>query len=298
MGLVLDKDNILIRSPRHTIGSKMEFSANILEGMEVSILEAGDIIEETKKVIENIKEELGQKLVGIMSFDCIYRRLEVDNKELVEAYGEIFKGFPSIGLCAYGEINVGYINQTSTMLILEYNEMNQDDEDQDFICHHTHPRFNEETMNLQMKVEDLEKKLKQATEELKIFNRLLEEEIIERSKKEEHITYLSYHDALTGLYNRRYYEDSLIKLDNKDNLPLSIIVGDEFVILLPKTPHAYAEKVVRRIESLVEGKTVEGYPVSVALGLATKEAAYQTMAEIFFDAEQKMYSHKIQQQNL
>jgi diguanylate cyclase (GGDEF)-like protein len=38
--------------------------------------------------------------------------------------------------------------------------------------------------------------------------------------------YLSYHDNLTGLYNRRYYEDSLYRIDKAANLPISIIIGD------------------------------------------------------------------------
>ncbi len=51
-------------------------------------------------------------------------------------------------------------------------------------------------------------------------------DITDRKKAEEEILYLSYHDALTGLYNRRYYELALTKLDAPANLPLSIIVAD------------------------------------------------------------------------
>jgi diguanylate cyclase (GGDEF)-like protein/PAS domain S-box-containing protein len=40
------------------------------------------------------------------------------------------------------------------------------------------------------------------------------------------IEYLSFHDALTGLYNRRFFEEELRRLDTKRNLPISIIVGD------------------------------------------------------------------------
>ena len=40
------------------------------------------------------------------------------------------------------------------------------------------------------------------------------------------IQYISYHDALTGLYNRRFIEDSIKKLDKADNLPISIIMVD------------------------------------------------------------------------
>lgn len=38
--------------------------------------------------------------------------------------------------------------------------------------------------------------------------------------------YLSYHDTLTGLYNRRYYEESLYRIDKSANLPISVIIGD------------------------------------------------------------------------
>lgn len=44
--------------------------------------------------------------------------------------------------------------------------------------------------------------------------------------KQREIEYLSFHDQLTGLYNRRYFEEELQRLDTKRNLPLSIIYAD------------------------------------------------------------------------
>ncbi len=51
-------------------------------------------------------------------------------------------------------------------------------------------------------------------------------DITERRKTEEKIKYLSFHDSLTGLYNRVYFEDELKKLVYAKVLPLSIIIGD------------------------------------------------------------------------
>jgi diguanylate cyclase (GGDEF)-like protein/PAS domain S-box-containing protein len=48
----------------------------------------------------------------------------------------------------------------------------------------------------------------------------------EKQQRLEKIEYLSYHDQLTGLYNRRYYQEELKRLDTKRNLPISIIMGD------------------------------------------------------------------------
>jgi diguanylate cyclase (GGDEF)-like protein/putative nucleotidyltransferase with HDIG domain len=42
----------------------------------------------------------------------------------------------------------------------------------------------------------------------------------------EKIEYLSYHDGLTGLYNRRFFEEELNRLDKDRNLPLCIIMVD------------------------------------------------------------------------
>ena len=50
--------------------------------------------------------------------------------------------------------------------------------------------------------------------------------IEERKKDQLKNLYLSYHDQLTGLYNRRFYEEELLRLDTKRNLPLTIAIGD------------------------------------------------------------------------
>lgn len=43
---------------------------------------------------------------------------------------------------------------------------------------------------------------------------------------EDKIKYLSFHDQLTGLYNRRFFEEELKRLDTERNLPLSLAMID------------------------------------------------------------------------
>ncbi|UMZ72519.1 PAS domain S-box protein [Natranaerofaba carboxydovora] len=51
-------------------------------------------------------------------------------------------------------------------------------------------------------------------------------DITQRKKAEERIRYLSFHDSLTGLYNRAYLEKEMERLDTKRQLPVSILMAD------------------------------------------------------------------------
>jgi len=49
---------------------------------------------------------------------------------------------------------------------------------------------------------------------------------IDLKKRNDEILYLSYHDNLTGLYNRRYIDEEIIKLQSQKHLSISVIIGD------------------------------------------------------------------------
>ncbi len=49
---------------------------------------------------------------------------------------------------------------------------------------------------------------------------------LERKRTEERIRYLSFHDALTGLYNRAYFEEELGRYNSPRHYPLSVIMID------------------------------------------------------------------------
>ena len=51
-------------------------------------------------------------------------------------------------------------------------------------------------------------------------------DITDKKKAEAELIYISYHDNLTKLHNRKYFEEELKRLDVKENLPLSIIMAD------------------------------------------------------------------------
>jgi len=51
-------------------------------------------------------------------------------------------------------------------------------------------------------------------------------DITEKKQAEVEIKYLSFHDKLTGLYNRAFFEAELKRLDTEQTLPISLIMGD------------------------------------------------------------------------
>lgn len=48
----------------------------------------------------------------------------------------------------------------------------------------------------------------------------------EEKQRNENIAYLSYHDQLTGLYNRRFFREELARLDTERSLPLTLVMAD------------------------------------------------------------------------
>ncbi|MBM3713402.1 MAG: diguanylate cyclase, partial [Actinobacteria bacterium] len=60
---------------------------------------------------------------------------------------------------------------------------------------------------------------------LRIYLHIIKD-ITEKKISQERIKYLSFHDKLTGLYNRAFFEEELIRLDVKRQLPLSLVIGD------------------------------------------------------------------------
>lgn len=51
-------------------------------------------------------------------------------------------------------------------------------------------------------------------------------DITVRKRIEKQLKYLSFHDSLTGLYNRAYFEEEMSRLGNRRNLPVGIIMCD------------------------------------------------------------------------
>ena len=158
----------------------------------------------------------------------------------------------------------------------------------------------------------------------------------DKKEKQERIRYLSYHDQLTTLYNRHYFETQLSLLDQADSLPFTIVMadvnglkltndafghkagdallkkvanalkkasrpsdivarvgGDEFVLLLPRTSGTNTEKIIERINRVIQDGHQDNIVVSVSFGWETKASPDQSITEVLAKAEEHMYRKKL-----
>ncbi|WP_245156685.1 PAS domain S-box protein [Clostridium aminobutyricum] len=73
-------------------------------------------------------------------------------------------------------------------------------------------------------------------------------------KQQEQILFLSYNDALTGLYNRRYMEEEMKRLDTKEQMPLAVIMGDVNGLKLANDVfgHEQGDHLLRKIAEILK----------------------------------------------
>lgn len=75
----------------------------------------------------------------------------------------------------------------------------------------------------------------------------------EKKEKQKQVEYLSFHDYLTGLYNRRYMIDALKRLDTLRNLPFTIIALDVNGLKLTNDAfgHEMGDKLLKTVADLL-----------------------------------------------
>ncbi len=109
-------DEPYVRSPQQIKDGRMVFYCNVKEGMKLALLSSTDIVDGTRKAVQEKEKEMG-KIRGIVNFHCILRTLELEDKGTTQPYADIFANIPTVGFSTYGEQFIGHINQTSTMVV-------------------------------------------------------------------------------------------------------------------------------------------------------------------------------------
>ncbi|MFW6025713.1 MAG: sensor domain-containing diguanylate cyclase, partial [Candidatus Woesearchaeota archaeon] len=153
---------------------------------------------------------------------------------------------------------------------------------------------------------------------------------LELKKERNRIEYISFHDELTGLYNRRFFEEEMKRFENSRVKPIAIVVadldnlkvvndtyghdkGDEYIINAAKSLKKVTreEDIVARLggdefsmilpevskkdaESFCERvrKECSKKNVSISLGYAIKKSSDKGLEKTFTKADKKMYEEK------
>ena len=83
----------------------------------------------------------------------------------------------------------------------------------------------------------------------------------DKKEKQDRILYLSYNDQLTGLNNRRFFEEKILEIDREENLPLTIAMIDVNGLKLTNDAfgHSMGDKLLKSVaETLKENCPKEG----------------------------------------
>lgn len=107
-----------IRSPQRLLpDGALKFYCQVHEGIELHLMRATDLVQDTRAAIARARKDLGG-LAGGLAFNCILRRLEMDAKRQHDAFLAELQGLRIAGFHTYGESWLGHINQTLTALLL------------------------------------------------------------------------------------------------------------------------------------------------------------------------------------
>ncbi|NBG87057.1 HD domain-containing phosphohydrolase [Isachenkonia alkalipeptolytica] len=124
-------------------------------------------------------------------------------------------------------------------------------------------------------------------------------DITERKETEKNILHLSYHDQLTGIYNRRFFEEELKRLDNPRNLPLSIVIVDVNGLKLFNDGfgHEAGDRLIITVAQLLDGES-RGNDVTARIGGDEFVVMMPNTDQTQLKAFQKRFEQQLAKKNL
>lgn len=118
VALTVDGDPYMLGILKPVDGKGLQFFARVREGTRREIVQAGDIVETTHRDLSAKLAEMGD-VAAILHINCCGRHAVLAKRGEVDTFGTLFNGVPVIGMSSYGEIWVGVIAYTSTMILFK-----------------------------------------------------------------------------------------------------------------------------------------------------------------------------------
>ncbi len=87
------------------------------------------------------------------------------------------------------------------------------------------------------------------------------QDITARKKAEEYLRYLGTHDVMTGLYNRAFFDETLLRLESERHDPVSFIIMDlnNLKITNDRYGHQIGDQLIRRTGEVLKASIDNGY---------------------------------------
>lgn len=95
----------------------------------------------------------------------------------------------------------------------------------------------------------------------------IQQDINQKKQSQQQLEYLSFHDNLTDLYNRRYFENEMDRLNYSRKYPLSIIIGDldNLKIVNDNLGHKMGDKYLKMVAQIFK-KLLRSEDVAARIG--------------------------------
>ncbi len=132
--------------------------------------------------------------------------------------------------------------------------------------------------------------------------RIWRSNVKKKQEKDLEVSYLSYHDSLTGLYNRAFLESEMSRVDLEENLPISIVMLDLNCLKLVNDTygHVAGDQVLQKGAELLKTSCREsdvlarwGGDEFVILLPGTSKEAVRSISQRIIDECRKTYGEKL-----
>lgn len=109
-----------VRGPRQVApDGGLLFYGRVAEGMVVELMDPTDLVKDTRDAVAEASLQLGEAgLAGALLFNCVMRRLELDESGRHGQFLACFSGVPLAGFHTYGQSWLGHVNQTCTGILV------------------------------------------------------------------------------------------------------------------------------------------------------------------------------------
>ena len=96
----------------------LQMFSRVREGTRMTLTRAGDVLSTTRAALEAKMKEFGE-VSAILHINCSSRHTALKKWDKVDEFARLFSGIPSIAVSSYGEVYVGPVAITSTMILFK-----------------------------------------------------------------------------------------------------------------------------------------------------------------------------------